>query len=75
MYNFEIFHKSGETTNYSNINRVEYFIAGMEQVIEGSDIGKHKFPTTSNLYLFSDDYTCSINGDDISAIIVEKEAP
>lgn len=73
MYHFSIFHKSGESTDYFDINRVEYSVAGMEQVVEGSDIGKHKFPTTSNLYLFSDDCTCSINGDDISTSIVEKE--
>lgn len=73
MYHFLIFHKSGESTEYFGINRVEYFVAGMEQVVEGIDIGKHKFPTTSNLYLFSDVCTSSINGDDISSIIVEKE--
>ena len=75
MYRISINHKSGDPSEITGIDRVEYFIAGMEQVIEGKDIGTHKFPTSNNLYLFSssEKYTCSINGDDISSIIVESE--
>lgn len=74
MYCFWIAHKSGEESQYSGIVRAEYSIAGMEQVVEGDDIFTHKFPTTSNLYLFSDDCTSSIDGNDISSISVTKEA-
>lgn len=75
MYRISINHKSGDPSEFTGIDRVEYSIDGMEQVVEGEDIGTHKFPTSTNLYLFSssENYSCSINGDGITSILVEKE--
>lgn len=73
MYTFTINHIAGEFTQYPGINRVEYSIAGMEQVVKGDDIATHKFPTKSDLYLFADDSTSSINSDDVSSIIITKD--
>ncbi len=73
MFTFTVNHKSGDCTQYPGIKRVEYSIAGMDQVVEGNDIATHKFPMKSDLYLFADDSTSSINSDDVSSIIVDKE--
>lgn len=73
MYLFTIEHKTGSKVEYENIIRVEYFIAGMEEVIEGEEIGTHKFPNTTNLYLFSDNSSYLISGQDILNITIQKE--
>ena len=73
MYRFIINHKSGKQTEFPNINRVEYMVAGMEQIVTNEEIGAHKFPTTSNLYLFANDCTSSVDSSDVSSITVFKE--